>query len=90
MIIHRVFSWILIILIIAPLHTVISILRLFFNIINAFHYDNFWNEVIVPEKAHEKYGYNIIGDIFGKIAMIFIFSWDKFVEEMKELNTCKF
>lgn len=90
MIIHRILSWVLIIVIIAPLHIIMVTLKLFFNIFNQFHYYNFWNNVQVPQTIYEKYGHDTGADIMARILVIFLWSFKEFFKELKMLRSCKF
>lgn len=90
MTIHRIISAFLVIAVIAPLHIIIATLKLIFSIFNHLHYYNFWNKVEVPPFLYEKFGQSTAMEIAGRIALILVDSFLKFVEDIKMLKTCKF
>lgn len=89
MTIHRIISWFLIILIIAPLHISMCTIRLVFNIFNQFHYINFW-KIEVPQSIYQiTQGANGTETI-SRIIIIFYWSCREFIKDIKQLTTCKF
>jgi hypothetical protein len=86
MTIHRVISWVLIVLIIAPLHIAIVTLRLFYRIFNNLHYINFYKNV-VPDYIAKDF---IKHELILKIYLIIVASFIEYFKELKMLKSCKF
>ena len=93
MLLIRILSGIWTILVIAPLHIVITIIKFLFVVANFLNYYNFFS-IPIPEEllnqANAKYGNNKQTEIVLRIVLILFSSWNQFIAEIKLLKTCKF
>ncbi len=89
MIIHRIFSWFLIVVLIVPLWIIMGLLQSVFRIINGFHYHNFWS-IEVPQMIYDRLGENVTVEIITRILMILMDAFNDFKRHFKELKNIKF